>query len=228
LCLAERFVKEGCIVFGTSLTRKFWDLARKRIPDGKKFRLSLLDVTREASVKHFISQVRRASGKIDVLINCAGYASRLVPVEKETLYEFQKNISVNLIGPFLMCKYVLPVFRARKKGWIINVSSMAGKRAVPRLGAYSAGKFGVVALTQAIAKENSDTRLKCVTVCPGGMNTKMRVELFGRRDAEKQQTPEFVAEKIMEVIHGKIKMGSGDDIVIRHGKITAINPLPGA
>ncbi len=228
LCLAERFVKAGGVVFGTSLTRKSWESARKRISDRKKFRLFLLDITREAGVKRFISKIRRICGRIDVLINCAGYVGRLAPIEDESLREFEKNIAVNLTGPFLMCKYVLPVFRARKKGWMINISSMAGKRAVPRLGAYSAGKFGLVALTQAIAKENPGGQFKCITVCPGGMNTEMRVNLFGRKDAERQQTPEFVAEKIMEIIYGRIEMESGWDIVIRHGKVTAINPLPGA
>jgi len=227
LCLAGRFVKEGAIVCGTSATKKYWASARERVP-GKNFGLYQLDVTHEAEVRDFVSTVLRKNHRIDVLINSTGYASRLVRVEDETLREFQKNLSVNLLGSFLTAKYVIPVMRKQKKGFIVNISSFAGKRAVPHLAAYSAAKFGVVALSQCIAKENTDAGVKCVTVCPGGMNTEMRSRLFGLQDAERQQSPEFVAEKIMEIIYGRIAVDSGGDIVIRHGKITAVNPVPEA
>ena len=127
-----------------------------------------------------------------------------------------------------MCKYTLPLLKEQKRGWIINIASMAGKRAVPSLGAYSVAKFGVTALTQSIAKENPSAGFRCITVCPGGMNTEMRAKLFGRKDAERQQSADFVADKILEILDGKIQVESGGDLVIRHGRITAINPLPEA
>ena len=111
---------------------------------------------------------------------------------------------------------------------IMNISSMAGIRAVPRLVSYSAAKFGVLALSQAIAKENSETGLQCITVCPGGMNTEMRCELFGVEDAVRQQTPEFVADIIVQIAEGKISVLSGGHIIIRHSKITGVFPPPAA
>ena len=60
------------------------------------------------------------------------------------------------------------------------------------------------------------------------MNTQLRTKLFGREDAERQQSTDFVADKIMEIIEGKIVVQSGGDIVIRHGRVTAINPAPEA
>ena len=96
---------------------------------------------------------------------------------------------------------------------------------MPGLFSYSASKFGVLALSQCIAKENENSKLKCFTVCPGGMNTPMREKVF--KDAAKQQSPEFVAEVIMEAICGDLRVDSGGDIVIRNGKITALNPVPG-
>jgi short-subunit dehydrogenase len=103
---------------------------------------------------------------------------------------------------------------------------MAGQRAVPGVAVYSASKFGVLALSQAIAKENADIPLKCVTVCPGGMNTEMREAIFGKADAEKQQSPDYVADVIFDVYHDKVQVESGGDIVIRHGQISAIHPCP--
>jgi len=128
----------------------------------------------------------------------------------------------------LTIKYAFPFFKKQKKGFIVNISSMAGKRAVPRLFPYSASKFAVLALSQCVAKENAENGIKCITVCPSGMNTEMRAKLFGKKDASLQQSSDFVADIVMKVIHGKIEVLSGGDIVICHGKIKAINPPPSA
>lgn len=107
----------------------------------------------------------------------------------------------------------------------MNVSSMAGVRAVPRIAGYSASKFGVLAMTEAIAKENPDW-LKAITICPGGMNTKMRSDLFGKEDASRQQTPAFVASKMMQILKDEIPVLSASHIVIRHSRITQIMVPP--
>ena len=127
-----------------------------------------------------------------------------------------------------MCKRAIPIFRKQNDGMIINISSMAGKRAVPRLVAYSASKFGILAISQSIAKENLDTNLKCITICPAGINTRMRERLFGKQDAIQQQSADFVADIICQTVNGTIKVDNGGDIIIRHGKVAAINPLPPA
>lgn len=227
LSLAERLVRRGDTVYGVTRTRRHWKQAKNRISKNSNFVLSLLDVTSESSVKRYIKQVVKKEGGIDLLINNAGYANRPRRVEKETAREFQKNLSSNLLSIFFMCKYALPFFLRRRSGWIVNISSMAGKRAVPGLSAYSASKSGVLALSQSIAKENPGARFKCITICPGGMNTPMRQKLFGKEDASRQQSTHFVADTLLEIFDGKIPVQSGEDVVIRHGQITAINPLPG-
>ena len=223
--LAERFLAKGAYVWGVSKTRRDW-AALKEAKHGTHLSLVQADVTSEATVRLLITQILRNAKKIDILINSAGYSNRPVRFEKLSAGEFQKNLSVNLLATFLMCKHVIPTLRKQHHGLIINISSMAGKRAVPGLAAYSASKFGVLALSQTIAKENENGNFKCITVCPGGMNTAMRAKLFGRSDAHRQQSTAFVADVIMDVIRGKVQVESGGDIVIRHGKITAINPLP--
>jgi NAD(P)-dependent dehydrogenase (short-subunit alcohol dehydrogenase family) len=228
LSLVRKFLAQGDTVYGATKTRRHWKEIRNECADSRRLRLFQLDVTREPAVKQFLSMVRRKAGRIDILINNAGYANRPARLERETLKEFQNHLSANLVAPFLVLKYALPLFQKQNSGWILNVASMAGKRAVPRLAAYSASKFGVLALTQCLAKENPDSGFKTVTVCPGGMNTEMRTKLFGREDAGRQQSPDFVAEKILEIIEGKLAVQSGGDVVIRHGQVTAVNPLPPA
>jgi len=228
LALAGRFIEAGDVVYGVSRTKNNWVSAKKKVSDPHRFILRQANLTSEPQARRAVVQAAKHSGRIDILINNAGYANRPVRTEHETLKEFRENISHNLFSSFLTSKYALPVFRKQKQGWLINISSMAGKRAVPHLAAYSASKFGVVALTQAIAKENRDIDLKCITVCPGGMNTRMRSKLFGAEDAAQQQSPDFVADTIMEILNGNIEIESGGDIVIRHGQITSINPAPAA
>lgn len=228
LSLAKKFLNSKDTVYGISRTRKNWPRAIKRIRKPRNFHLIQSDLRQEASAGRVLFRIFRKTRRIDILINSAGYANRPTRFEKESLSELRENLSSNLVSTFLMCKAALPIFKKQNRGWMINVSSMAGKRAVPFLAAYSASKFGVVALTQSIMKENPKSKFKCITVCPGGMNTKMRVKLFGAQDARHQQSPDFVADKIMEIIEGKIDVPSGGDIVIRHGAVTSINPPPPA
>lgn len=228
LSLTERFLALGDTIYGITKTKRNWDEAKKRLGFPQKLRLVQSDLSNEAMAKRAMAQVYKRAGRIDILINNAGYASRPVSLEKENLREFKKNLASNLITVFLACKHSLPLFKKQGSGWIINISSMAGKRAVPFLASYSASKFSVLALSQAIAKENPDGGFQCITVCPGGMNTRMRAKLFGKEDAERQQSTGFVADKIVEILGGRIRVPSGGDIVIRHGQVTAINPPPEA
>ena len=113
--------------------------------------------------------------------------------------------------------------RKQAHGMIISISSMAGKRGVPNFAAYSASKFAVLGLTQSVAKELKDSGIFCIAVCPGGMSTEMRTKAFGWEDSKKQQSPQYVANVVKDVLMGKIKVPHGGDIVIRNGEITAIN-----
>lgn len=226
LSLSQKFVKRGDIVYGATKTKRHWKSAKASISKPEKFILTQADVSLEGGVKRFLAKVGRHAGHVDIVINNAGYAGLPVATEKETLPEFLKNLSQNLLSAFLMCKHTLPLLKKQGGGWIVNISSMAGKRGVPRLAAYSAAKFGVLALTQCIAKENPGPNFKCVAVCPGGMNTQMRDKVFG--DARRQQSPVFVADMILEILDGKIEVPTGGDILIRHGQVTAVNPPPEA
>ena len=228
LALTLRFAEQGVRVYAVSRTRRYWKQAMSQMTRGWAEVTWLdCDVSDEAQVKALFQKVVRKS-PLDLVISNAGYGGRLETIDKLPLAEFDRHMSQNLRSVFLISKYALRVFKKEKRGFLVNVSSMAGTRAVPRLAAYSASKFGVLALTQAAVKENPDIDFRAITVCPGGMNTEMRSSLFGAADAAKQQTPQFVAEKMIDVIYGKIPVENGAAVVIRHGKISAIQPMPGA
>jgi NAD(P)-dependent dehydrogenase (short-subunit alcohol dehydrogenase family) len=227
LALAKQFTDLGDTVYGISRTRKYWSLAKKVVPSAH-FKLLAGDLTKERTVKNLLTGIKRKAGRIDILINNAGYCAPLAPLEDVSLKEFREHFKQNLDSVFLMCKYAIPFMKKQPRALLMNVSSMAGVRSVPRLVSYSASKFGVLALSQAVAKENDGTGLRCITVCPGGMNTEMRRELFGNEDAVRQQTPEFVADIMVQIAEGKLEVLSGGHIIIRHSKITGVFPPPAA
>lgn len=227
LALAKLFVGAGDTVYGISRTRKHWLAAKKAVPSDR-FKLLAGDITSERTVKTLLAGIRRRAGRIDILINNAGFCLPLAPVEKTSLVDFREHFRQNLDTAFLMCKHALPFMKKQSRALIMNVSSMAGTRAVPKLVPYSAAKFGVLALSQAVAKENPMTGFSCITVCPGGMNTTMRRELFGPEDAARQQTPEFVADIMFQIAAGKLEVLSGGHIIIRHSQVTGVFPPPAA
>lgn len=214
------------MVYGVSRTKMGWGPAKKFVDAPKQFHLARLDVSAEVAVRKYVRRLLKSVGKIDLLINNAGFATKPIVVENESLRSFQHHLTQNLLSVFLVCKYVLPHMKREQSGLIVNISSMAGKRAVPQMSAYSASKFGVIALSQSIAKENLAAGIKCFSVCPGGMNTTMRAKVFGKEDAAKQQSAKFVAQVVMRVITGELHVESGGDIAIRHGKVSQINPMP--
>lgn len=226
LALVKAFLVRGDQVIAISKTKKYWKQAQRSLPEGK-VEFFNLDLTLVSHIKKASKTIFKRYPHIDILINNAGVGGRLSTIEDTTPREYQNMMNGNLLSAFLFSQILIPKFQKQKKGLIINISSMAGTRAVPRLFAYSASKFGMLALSQCIAKENPDT-IKSFTVCPGGMDTLMRESLFGQEDSRRQQSPEFVANIILKTISGEIAVESGGDIVIRHGKVTAIHPCPSA
>ncbi|MDR0874559.1 MAG: SDR family NAD(P)-dependent oxidoreductase, partial [Prevotellaceae bacterium] len=105
-----------------------------------------LDVTDAVSAENFVNEVAKAEGRIDVLINNAGYGE-YGAVEDVTIENAHNQLEVNLFGLARMIKLVLPSMRAQKSGKIINISSIGGKMATPMGGWYHASKFAVEGLS---------------------------------------------------------------------------------
>src|SRR5947209_4386003 len=111
------------------------------------------DVTSEADIETAVDDLESHAGPVDILVNNAGIvgkAGRLWELAKKDL---ESVMAVNLTGPFLCCRAVVPGMRERKYGRIINIASIAGKEGNPTLGPYSASKAALIALTKSLAKE---------------------------------------------------------------------------
>jgi NAD(P)-dependent dehydrogenase (short-subunit alcohol dehydrogenase family) len=111
-----------------------------------------------------------AFGRIDVVVNNAGYAN-LAAVEDITLDDFRAQVEANLFGVVNVTKAALPVLRAAGGGHIIQVSSVGGRLATPGLSAYQAAKWAVGGFSEALAREVGPLGIKVTVLEPGGMRT---------------------------------------------------------
>ena len=131
------------------------------------------DVSFEESVKNLGQEIQKAYGRIDILVNNAGVMTRPAPLTELEVKKWDYTIAVNLRGPFLVTKEVLPLMVRQNSGSIINVSSGLGRSGYANFGAYSVSKWGVEGFTQTLAAEVRSYNIRVNSVDPGYVATKM-------------------------------------------------------
>ena len=138
----------------------------------------LLDVTDEASVTAAVAEVLGKAGRIDALVNNAGYG-QYGAVEDVSPSEWRRQFEVNLFGSLAVLRAVLPSMREARRGTIVNVSSVAGKVTIPFAGPYCASKHALEAVSDALRVEVAPWKIRVVVVEPGPIATR-----FGDRTRE--------------------------------------------
>lgn len=129
-----------------------------------------LDVDDDASVERAVHHVLERAGRIDILVNNAGYGL-LAPVEAITPEALRAQLETNLIGAHRMVRAVLPGMRARRHGTIVQISSVAGRVALPLYGAYAASKFALEAMSDALRIEVAPFGIRVILIEPGPIET---------------------------------------------------------
>ena len=128
------------------------------------------DVTDEDGVTVFIKKVESEVAPIDILVNNAGIIKRL-PMHEMSAADFRKVIDVDLVGPFIMAKAVLPGMMHRTRGKIINICSLMSELGRETVSAYAAAKGGLKMLTKSIASEYGQYNIQCNGLGPGYIET---------------------------------------------------------
>jgi NAD(P)-dependent dehydrogenase (short-subunit alcohol dehydrogenase family) len=129
-----------------------------------------LDVTDPAAAQAAVAEGVAAFGRIDVVVNNAGYAN-LAAIEDITAEDFREQLDANLLGVVNVTKAALPVLRAQGSGRILQVSSIGGRLATPGLAAYQTAKWAVGGFSEVLAREVAPLGIKVTVLEPGGMQT---------------------------------------------------------
>jgi 2-keto-3-deoxy-L-fuconate dehydrogenase len=160
---ALAFAREGASVWATDVNAKL--LAELDAVPGIKTKL--LDVTDEAAIARVAAEV----GAVDVLFNCAGWVAHGNAIDC-TAEDWDRSFDINVRSMFFTVKAFLPAMLQKKKGSIINMSSIASSiRGLPNRLAYGASKAAVIGLTKAIAADYVKQGVRCNAVCPGTIET---------------------------------------------------------
>jgi NAD(P)-dependent dehydrogenase (short-subunit alcohol dehydrogenase family) len=148
------------------------------------------DVGDAAEVERLVAETRRTAGRIDILVNSAGYRTR-GPLEDLPLPEWDAMVRCNLTGVFLCCQAAGRVMIGQRAGAIVNVSSVAGRQGSRGMAAYAATKAGVTVLTQSLGAEWAKYGVRVNAVAPGAVETEGALAVW--------RTPEMVARVAREV-----------------------------
>jgi NAD(P)-dependent dehydrogenase (short-subunit alcohol dehydrogenase family) len=164
----------------------------------------VLDVTDYAAIPAAIAAAERQAGPIDVLVNNAGYGHEGV-LEESSMDDLQRQFAANVFGPVAMIKAVLPGMRARRRGHIVNVTSMGGFITMPGISFYCGSKFALEGISEALGKEVAGLGIRVTALAPG----QFRTDWAGR---SMDRTPRSIADydEVMDPIRAGRQAKSGN------------------
>jgi NAD(P)-dependent dehydrogenase (short-subunit alcohol dehydrogenase family) len=187
--VAERSLDSGAEVALWDIDAERLDRARGELAKLGTVSVAVVELTDEASVDKAVRETLAAHGKIDVLVNCAGITGGNGTTWELAPDVWRRVIDVNLIGPYLTCRAVVPHMIAQGYGRIVNIASVAGKEGNPNASHYSASKAGLIGLTKSLGKELATKNILVNAVTPAAAKT----EIF---DSMTQQHIDFMLSKI--------------------------------
>jgi NAD(P)-dependent dehydrogenase (short-subunit alcohol dehydrogenase family) len=173
----------------------------RAVQSGENLQIGIiqLDVTSDKSVSHAIQSILSESGKIDVLVNNAGYG--LVGAFEELgMDEIKQQYETNFFGAIRVTQAVIPIMKNQKSGIIVNISSGAGRFGYPGGSAYVSTKFALEGLTESFAYELDPFGIKVVLVEPGFVRTN-----FSNVIAKRSQEPDSEYAKMMQKMAGRLE-----------------------
>ena len=200
--IALRFASEGAAVLLTSRTSAQVEAVANEIrASGGTVAGVVADVARDADCERILGAAMDAFGGVDILVNNAGVFGPVKPLEEITPAEWDEVLAVNLRGPFLLVRRVLPHMYERGSGTILNIASVAAKAAFQWNGPYAASKAGLAALTRSLAAEGARRGVRVNALSPGPVaETRMSQELGQALAARVGADPEKMFRQFLEGI----------------------------
>jgi len=198
--IAESLLKSGATVFICARDKSELKRALEKLSEYGQVDGEICDVRSEDQVQMMLDECERVFGGVDILVNNAGIGIIGKTVEEMSGDEFRQTLETNLFGVFYACHYSIPMMKKRGGGYIINISSLAGQNAHPKMAAYNASKFGLNGFSEALMQEVRADNIKVSAICPGSVNTD-----FGgdepSNDKSWQLQPEDIAQTVLNLLN---------------------------
>ncbi|HEX8398822.1 MAG TPA: SDR family oxidoreductase [Pyrinomonadaceae bacterium] len=198
--IAEELLKTGVKVFVCARNRDELKRAVAEMSELGQIEGELCDMRSFEQVKMMLDECERKFGGVDVLVNNAGIGI-FKPVEELAAEEFQAVLETNLFGVFYSCHAAIPMMKRRGGGYIINISSLAGANAHPRMAAYNASKFGLNGFSEALMQEVRHDNIKVSYIMPGSVNTE-----FGGEEVSPEKAWQLQPIDIAQVVLNLLQM----------------------
>ncbi len=194
--IASAYAKAGATIVFNDINQEMIDKGMASYAaEGIKAHGYVCDVTNEEQANAMIAQIEKEVGVIDILVNNAGIIKR-VPMHEMTAAEFRLVIDIDLNGPFIMAKAVLPGMMKKRAGKIINICSMMSELGRETVSAYAAAKGGLKMLTKNIASEYGEYNIQCNGLGPGYIATPQTAPLRETQaDGSRHPFDQFIIAK---------------------------------
>ena len=168
---AHEFAKHGINLILCGRRQERLDIVKKALERETDVHTLNFDVRDKEAVKKAVESLPRAFQQIDILINNAGNAHGLDPIQDGSLEDWDAMMDINVKGLLYMSKYVIPQMTKRKSGHIINIGSSAGKEVYPKGNVYCASKHAVIAITDGMRIDLNPYGIKVTAINPGLVET---------------------------------------------------------
>ncbi len=180
--------------------------------EGHRAEAFACDVTSPESVQRLAEHVQNKFGRLDVLVNNAGIGGFATPLHQLPIEDWDRILNTNLRGVFYTIRALAPVMIARKSGHIVNISSLAGKNALPSGAAYAASKWGLNGLSYSVAEELRAHNIRVAVICPGSTNTELSPH--AGKDPARMLQPEDVAH-VVEMLVTQSPRSFASEVLLR-------------
>ncbi|WAI84105.1 MULTISPECIES: oxidoreductase [Achromobacter] len=181
----------------------------------------ILDVTHFDRIDDVVSEIETSVGPVDVLVNNAGYGHEGV-LEESSLSEMRRQFDVNVFGAVAMMKAVLPFMRARRRGHILNITSMGGHLTMPGIAYYCGSKFALEGISESLGKEVKPLGIAVTAVAPGSFRTDWAGRSMTRTP---RSIPDYdvIFDPIRQAREEKSGKQLGDPVKAARAMLTAID-----
>jgi NAD(P)-dependent dehydrogenase (short-subunit alcohol dehydrogenase family) len=167
-----RFLEEGCVVIAADNDIVMLQALQKEAPHkGLHLHIVQCDITRERELEMLIGNAIKTNGHIDILVNNAGVMDNFEAVADVTNSQWDRIMNINLKGPFMLMRLLIPHFLHHKHGNIINISSIGGLQGARAGAAYTASKFAMNGLTKNTGYMYAEHGIRCNAIAPGAIET---------------------------------------------------------